>query len=102
VAAVRFRQVEGRWPRSLEELAPKWLPEAPIDPFTGKALAYRVEDEGVIVYSVGVDGQDNGGVETLEVKDGVSSRNGRPDVVFRAPKLRAEQHRQQGASGDDP
>jgi hypothetical protein len=83
VAAVRFRQAEGRWPRSLEELVPKWLPEAPIDPFTGKPLAYRVDDEGVVIYSVGVDGQDDGGVETPEVKDSVSSRNGQPDVVFR-------------------
>jgi hypothetical protein len=83
VAAVRFRKAEGHWPRSLEELVPKWMAEAPIDPFTGKPLVYRVDDEGVVVYSVGVDGKDDGGVETPEVKDGVSSRNGKPDVVFR-------------------
>jgi hypothetical protein len=90
VAALRFRKAERRWPRSLQELVPKWLPEAPIDPFTGKPLAYRVDEESVIIYSVGVDGKDNGGVETPEVKDGVSSRNGQPDVVFRARAARGD------------
>jgi hypothetical protein len=83
LAAVRFRQAEGRWPKSLEELVPKWMSEAPIDPFTEKPLVYRVEEEGVVVYSIGVDSKDDGGVETPEVKDGLSSRNGKPDVVFR-------------------
>jgi hypothetical protein len=85
VAAMRFRKAEGRWPRSLEELAPKWLRETPMDPFTGKPLPYRVDEEGVVVYSVGVDGKDDGGVETPEKLEGGDDlhRRGKPDVVFR-------------------
>jgi len=83
VAAARFRLAEGRWPATLEELAPNWIAAVPIDPCTGKPLLFRVEGDGVVLYSVGVDGKDDGGVETPEVKGGVSYRNGTPDVVFR-------------------
>jgi hypothetical protein len=102
VAAVRYRRAEGRWPRSLQELVPKWMAAAPLDPFTGKPMAFLVDDEGVVVYSVGVDGRDDGGVETPEMNDGVSSRNGSPDVVFRVRELRVEQQREQRAGGTEP
>jgi hypothetical protein len=104
VAAVRFRKAKGRWPRSLEELVPKWLAEAPMDPFTGKPLPYRVDDEGVVVYSVGVDGKDDGGVETPEKLEGGDDlhRRGNPDVVFRARAVDVEQYGEKRATGSDP
>jgi hypothetical protein len=84
VAAVRFRKVEGRWPRSLAELAPKWIERAPVDPFTGAPLLYAVDGEGVRIYSVGLNSADDGGVETPEIDQwGSPHRRGTPDVVFR-------------------
>lgn len=68
VAAERFRRARGRWPQPLAELVKAgFLREVPIDPFDGEPLRSRQLDNGMIIYSVGVDGEDNGG--TLNRKD---------------------------------
>jgi hypothetical protein len=62
VAALeRYRKEKGGWPGKLEELTPKLLSAVPLDPYDGKPLRYRVGGGGVVVYSVGPDGSDNGG-----------------------------------------
>jgi predicted Ser/Thr protein kinase len=78
VAAERFRRAHGRWPEALAELTPLLLPEVPLDPFDGAPLRYRRVDDGVVVYSVGTDRQDNNG--TLDRPNAL--RNG-ADVGFR-------------------
>jgi hypothetical protein len=62
LAAERYRRAHKRWPATLAELTPKYLAAVPLDPFDGKPLRYRRAADGVIVYSVGHDGIDNGGV----------------------------------------
>jgi hypothetical protein len=61
VAAERYRLAHGAWPESLGQLAPGLLTEVPPDPFDGRPLRYRRFAEGVVVYSVGENGQDDGG-----------------------------------------
>ncbi|MFL5339522.1 MAG: hypothetical protein ACJ8F7_05075 [Gemmataceae bacterium] len=61
VAAERFRRGQNRWPASISELAPNYLPAVPLDPFDGKPLRWRKDPAGFTVYSVGYDGVDNGG-----------------------------------------
>jgi hypothetical protein len=62
LAAEIHRQTHhGRWPERLEELAPDLLAEVPLDPFDGRPLRYHIQKESIIVYSVGVDGVDDGG-----------------------------------------
>src|SRR5262249_35584336 len=61
-AVERYRQEEGKWPASLTALVPKSLRAVPLDPWDGKPRRYRKVADGVIVYSVGHDGIDNGGV----------------------------------------
>lgn len=61
LALERYRQDLGRWPDKLDELAPRYLDKVPIDFFTGQQLRYRQLADGVAVYSVGLDEQDNGG-----------------------------------------
>lgn len=61
VALERYRKGNGRWPDSLEELRPAYLPSVPLDPYDGKPLRYRRTEGGVIVYSLGPDGKDDGG-----------------------------------------
>lgn len=78
VACERFRQRTGRWPNALTELAPDLLREVPLDPFDGKPLRYARTADGVVIYSVGLDGTDDSG----------TPRDDRPDhrgtdVVFR-------------------
>jgi ABC-type transport system involved in multi-copper enzyme maturation permease subunit len=62
VAAERFRLRKNRWPGSLEELVQAGLlPEVPDDPCDGLKLRYCLLKDGVVIYSVGPTGKDNGG-----------------------------------------
>jgi hypothetical protein len=59
--AIRRHEIaSGALPDSLESLAP-YLPELPIDPFTGQSFIYRKTGDTFLLYSVGIDTQDDGG-----------------------------------------
>jgi len=61
----RYREKQGAWPESLKELSPEkapgFLPELPLDPFTGREYVYRKRGKGFIVYSLGENLKDEGG-----------------------------------------
>jgi hypothetical protein len=58
-----FRRREGRWPDSLGELTPDLLPSVPVDRFDGQPLRYRVDETlGPVVYSIGADLDEDGGI----------------------------------------
>ncbi len=63
LASKRFHMDQGRWPVSLEELTPRYLPRVPADPFArdGRLLGFRTDTLVPIVYSVGDDFEDDGG-----------------------------------------
>lgn len=48
-------------PAALSDLVPEYLPRLPADPFTGQPLHYLPTDTGFIVYSVGLDQNDDDG-----------------------------------------
>jgi hypothetical protein len=68
LAAERFRQQAARWPTGLEELVPLHLQSAPRDPYDGKVLRFRRLDDGIVIYALGPDGQDNGGALSREYR----------------------------------
>jgi len=61
LAIERFRGVHGRLPRELLEIVPDFLPQLALDPFDGALLRHKITEKGYVVYSVGLDGQDDGG-----------------------------------------
>jgi hypothetical protein len=62
VAAERYRRDHGGWPAKLDELVQGgYLKEVPKDPYDGQLLRYKRMPDGVVVYSVGPDKQDDGG-----------------------------------------
>jgi hypothetical protein len=61
LAAERYRRAHGHWPAALTDLVPAYLAKVPLDPFDGAPLRYRRLKDGVVIYSVGFDGQDDGG-----------------------------------------
>jgi hypothetical protein len=61
VAAERYRLAHGAWPGKLADLVPAYLDAVPLDPIDGAPLRYARHAEGVTVYSVGLDGTDDGG-----------------------------------------
>jgi hypothetical protein len=55
-----LRQKQGGYPAGLDEL--KGLSPTQLeDPFSGQQFVYSVRDDGYVLYSVGPDGEDNGG-----------------------------------------
>jgi hypothetical protein len=61
LAAERYRRAHGRWPESLDRLTPEWLADVPPDPFTGRPLRSARLADGLVIYSLGYDGKDDGG-----------------------------------------
>lgn len=62
----RYRLRHGHWPPTLEALIPQFLSEMPVDCMDGTPLRYRVEpDGGFLLYSMGIDGKDDGTDNTL-------------------------------------
>jgi hypothetical protein len=66
LAVERFRRAKGQWPEKLTDLVPAYLTAVRMDPFDGQPLRFKKQNEGAVIYSVGADGQDDGGrFETL-------------------------------------
>jgi hypothetical protein len=62
IAMTRYRLDHGTLPNSPELLVPNYLDEIPLDPFDGKPMRLVHKNDQWIIYSVGPDGNDDGGV----------------------------------------
>jgi hypothetical protein len=56
-----YQRDKGEYPAKLDTLAPAYLAKIPSDIFSGKALIYRPDKKGYLLYSVGMNGLDDGG-----------------------------------------
>lgn len=63
VAVTAYQLKNKKYPATLDDLVPEFLPAIPIDPFDHKPLKMTTADGGLVLYSVGGDGVDGGGVE---------------------------------------
>jgi hypothetical protein len=80
LAATKSRLEAGNVPDSLEQLAAKLVPPDSLDPFTAdRSLLMKRTDDAVVVYSVGPDGEDDGG----PVTPGANKIEGNDDVGLR-------------------
>ncbi|MBI1850676.1 MAG: hypothetical protein HYR85_10070 [Planctomycetes bacterium] len=70
LALHRYRARTGGFPESVANLSPDSLSTVPLDPFSGEPLRMRRADRRVILYSVGPDGKDSGGLSANESKLG--------------------------------
>jgi hypothetical protein len=61
IALELHRRETGELPGRLDALVPTHFQTLPVDPFSGAPLVYRVTDDGFIVYSLGLNQQDDGG-----------------------------------------
>ena len=70
VALNRYQRKHGQLPAGLEGLMPEFLLSVPRDCVNGQPLHYKpLDKQTFILYSVGQDGQDNGG-DARPVKSG--------------------------------
>ena len=69
LAAYRYHLQHNKWPTKAEELVGDYLKEVPVDILTGQPLRFRIEDNQPLIYSVGLDYDDDGGVDaTVETE----------------------------------
>lgn len=61
VAIELFHRRHGVWPASQDDLVPSMLPGPLVDRFDGGRLRFLIRNDRPVVYSVGVDGDDDGG-----------------------------------------
>jgi len=69
LAIERYRlAATNRLPDSLAALVPSLLDSVPLDPFDGKPVRYKKLIKGYMIYSIGPDLQDDGGVPRYGIK----------------------------------
>ena len=62
IALQRYHLENGRFPETLSALQPAFLKEPPVDFMNGELLRYKPDKDGLfLLYSVGLDGLDDGG-----------------------------------------
>ena len=80
VAATKERLKTGAVPETFDELAAQMVPPASRDPFTAdQPLVMKQTDDALLVYSIGPDGEDDGG----PVAPGADKVEGNDDVGLR-------------------
>jgi hypothetical protein len=106
-AIERLRLKHGSLPHKLEELVPQFLDEVPCDPVNGLPLHYvRKGARDYLLYSVGLDGIDDGGVESTKrdqgdwvwASDPTLIRN--PDLERKIAEEKAKQLREEQWKAD--
>lgn len=90
IALERCRLARGRYPANLGELVPEFLPAVPDDPYSEKGFVYKPSGTptikgGYTLYSVGDDGEDNGGLRAEHEQDALMPAGKGTDFVFIPP-----------------
>jgi hypothetical protein len=76
IAAERYRLKTGRLPTQLADLTPDYLAATPLDPFDDQPLRFLVRDGELLIYSVGLNGKDDGAANP-------PGNSREPDIVVR-------------------
>ena len=76
-----YRLHNGKLPTTLSELMPECMAAVPADPFTSEPLHYRLLPRGYLLYSVGADQVDNGGLAKR-----VGTNESQYDLPFRVER----------------
>jgi hypothetical protein len=83
LAIIRFKQSTGNYPENLEGLvAAGYLKKIPLDPFSDKPLVYKKTDGNFILYSVGLNLEDDGGQPGKDDKGQVKKWGDSGDAIF--------------------
>ena len=86
IALERYRLVHGKFPESLDALAPQFIAQVPHDVIGGQPLHYRRTADGqFVLYSVGWNEKDDGGIVFIP-KGGSQPKFDEGDWVWRYPQ----------------
>ena len=79
VALMRYNAEHGQFPESLDQLVSQYLKAVPQDPFGPGLLTYKRQGDDFILYSWGLNFEDNGGQHNPDV---FRIKNAKGDYVF--------------------
>ncbi len=83
----RYHLAHGEYPETLDALAPQFIEKIPHDIIGGQPLHYRRTDDGkFILYSVGWNETDDGGVVVLSKYSKISPDISQGDWVWQYPQ----------------
>ncbi|HSW44167.1 MAG TPA: hypothetical protein VLM89_01185 [Phycisphaerae bacterium] len=82
LAIREYHRRHGRYPETLELLVPEFLPRLPVDYADRQTLRYRRTNDSYVLYSVGLNGIDDGGHSGSKSAWAWSFVPENPDVVF--------------------
>ncbi len=86
IALERYRLARGGFPESLDALAPQFIAKVPHDVIGGQPLKYRREADGqFVLYSIGWNERDDGGVPVFTKESPPKPDLGQGDWVWRYP-----------------
>jgi len=85
-----YRRDHGDWPASLRELTPQYLPAVPLDRYDGKSIKYRLVNGQPVLYSIGVDRDDDGG--RVPERGNVHAQRWQPSSVIEELKAAGSPH----------
>jgi hypothetical protein len=94
IAAERYRRKRGIWPDRLESLISRDMPQAGVDPYNDAPLILRRLPDGLVIYSVGPNRIDDGGM--------VGPSGATPDLGFRLWDVKARRQRPADSSAQQP
>lgn len=77
LSVAAFHKANGKWPETLKEAMPGMSPTLRWDPFSDAELVYKLADGQPLLYSVGRNGQDDGGQRAPNARMGEQG-----DLVF--------------------
>lgn len=66
IALQNYAAATGNYPESLDSLVPKYIPQVPVDPFSGTSINYAKSETGWTLRSFGPDMDDDGGARKAE------------------------------------
>lgn len=79
IALEQHRRAHGQFPDSLDALVPEFLAVLPRDRYDRTPIKYRLDEHGTpVLYSVGSDRQDDGGVPVDPTDDGTAAMKWEP------------------------
>ncbi len=75
-ALERYHSTHNQYPDSLAALAPQFIEKVPPDIINGGELKYRKTDNSFVLYSIGWNEQDDGGIQKMNKDGSVDWENG--------------------------
>jgi hypothetical protein len=93
-ALTAYNAAHGTYPKELKELVPDYIAQVPPDPFTEQPLHYARGADGFLLYSVGLNGKDDGGAAT-------GQKDSSDDIAIRVAKSVATMPGNEGTTVDE-